>query len=106
MRELCEDCGIAGDRAHVEADERVAGGVLLGVLDPGVEVLLPHADRLTPADVAGYVVALAGRISAGFEGLPGTGGEALEVVFDAGFAGAFVGIDQTVVLVGLEGLLA
>src|SRR5206468_11094293 len=77
---------------------------LLAVLDPGMKILLPNRKRLTPANVAGHVIALAGRVSACLQTFARARGKALEVVFDAGLARAFVRVNQSVVLVGLKGL--
>ncbi len=79
--------------------------------DPGLEIILPRGERLPPTWVSGHVVARAGRVAATDQRVANVNGKPGEIFprsssIGAAGIGIGIGIDQCVVLVGLEGLLA
>src|SRR5579859_3917880 len=96
---------VARNRTHIEKEESILDTVEVGFLDPGMEIVLPYSKWLSPSRITRHVIAGAERISASCKSLLREGGEPLEV-FARRTVIAAIRVDERVVLVGLESLLA
>jgi len=104
-RQFLEEREVARHGTHIEHDQRILGAVKVSFLDAIVKITKPNPKRLTPAQVARHIVAGAKRITTCRQRILGECGQ-LREVFARGRLVPFIGVDQGIVLIGLERLLA